>query len=118
VSTGTGQQAAHSLTGWMRAIKCSNLLLPLLPPSPPLLPLLLPPLQFIAPGEIVEGLTTEDPQDNPFARLFAGRQRPGSASDLLNQPLEVDLNDRRSYDRQIYDQVRDGVGVGVGAAGV
>lgn len=66
-------------------------------------PLLL--LQFIAPGEIVEGLTTDDPEDNPFARLFAGRQRPGSASGLLNQPLEVDLNDRRSYDRQIYDQV-------------
>lgn len=73
-------------------------------PLPPNSGVIGPDGKFIAPGEIVEGLTTEDPQDNPFARLFAGRQRPGSASDLLNQPLEVDLNDRRSYDRQIYDQ--------------
>jgi hypothetical protein len=60
-------------------------------------------LQFIPPGEIVEGLTAE-PEDNPFARLF--NKRP-STSDIMSQRIEVDLADARSYNRQIYDQVRD-----------
>lgn len=56
------------------------------------------------PGEIVEGLTAP-PEDNPFARLFAGRARGGAAGDILNPRYEVDLNDPRSYERQMFDQV-------------
>lgn len=60
--------------------------------------------QFLPPGEIVEGMTLP-PEDNPFARLF-GKQP--STADILSQPVDIDLNDARSYDRQIYDQVRRG----------
>ena len=63
---------------------------------------LFPVPQFLPPGEIVEGMTLP-PEDNPFARLF-GKQ--SSTADILSQPVDIDLNDSRSYDRQIYDQVR------------
>jgi hypothetical protein len=49
----------------------------------------------------VEGLTAS-PEESPFARLF--NKRPSSA-DILNQSVDIDLNDPRSYERQIFDQV-------------
>eukprot|EP00878_Enallax_costatus_P033816 GHUV01037383.1.p1 GENE.GHUV01037383.1~~GHUV01037383.1.p1 ORF type:complete len:193 (+),score=46.46 GHUV01037383.1:525-1103(+) len=55
--------------------------------------------EFVPPGELIEGITL-DPPDNPFARLF-GKQT--STPGLVNR-YEVDPADPRDYNKQIYDQ--------------
>lgn len=60
-------------------------------------------VQFVPPGELIEGLTV--PQENPFARLMGSEQ-------TREYPLwryEVDLNDPTPFNKQLFDQVCHGL---------
>ncbi|KAF8066169.1 PRY2 [Scenedesmus sp. PABB004] len=66
-------------------------------PLPPGAGMVGPDGKFVPPGELVEGIQLPPP-DNPFARLLGRGGRGG-----VNR-FEVDLDDPRPYDRQLYDQ--------------
>ncbi len=74
---------------------------PISPHTPSLVPpLVLARAQFTPPGELLEGYT-RSVDENPLSRLFSR-----GAADVPPDRMELDLEDSKPFNRQLYDQVR------------